>query len=112
MDVFWRFFNISHCFVDIPQATILKDYYVAIEGHDITLECLIKTDPNNQDLYWLKGTTNQRLYRADKYSVSTLSIPSLTVKKIGKNDAGNYTCKLVNTIGNSEDVVELKVLCK
>ncbi|XP_052065714.1 receptor-type tyrosine-protein phosphatase mu-like isoform X2 [Mytilus californianus] len=95
---------------NISQATILKDYYVAIEGQNITLECRIKTDQSNKDLYWLKGTKNQRLYRTDKYSESTLSKPSLTVKNIKKIDAGNYTCKLVNTFGTSEDVVELKVL--
>lgn len=99
-------------FVDITQATILKDYYIAIEGQNVTLECSIQTDPLNVDLYWLKGKSNQRLYRTDKYSESTLVKPSLTVKNVDKKDGDNYTCKLENILRNSTDVVELKVLCK
>lgn len=89
----------------------MKEYYVAIKGQDITLECKIKTEPLNRDLYWLKGSTMLRLYRIEKYSGGSLSKPTLTIKKIDRNDAGYYTCKLENVLGNFADVVELKVLC-
>ncbi|CAC5368783.1 PTPRG [Mytilus coruscus] len=95
---------------NITQATILNEYYVAIKGEDLTLECLIKTEHSNKDLYWIKGSTMLRPYRMGKYSGGTLSEPSLTLKKIDKNDAAFYTCKLENEFKNSEDVVELKVL--
>ncbi|XP_076116654.1 receptor-type tyrosine-protein phosphatase alpha-like [Mytilus galloprovincialis] len=61
-------------------------------------------------LYWLKNGKDLRPYVSSTYGGGTLSKQSLTVKKVDKNDAGNYTCKLENNFGNSEDVTELKVL--
>ncbi|CAG2223627.1 Tyrosine-protein phosphatase 1,Hemicentin-1,Coadhesin,Tyrosine-protein phosphatase non-receptor type 13,Tyrosine-protein phosphatase non-receptor type 5,Thrombospondin-2,Tyrosine-protein phosphatase non-receptor type 11,Thrombospondin-1,Mucin-like protein,Tyrosine-protein phosphatase corkscrew [Mytilus edulis] len=95
---------------NITQTTILKDLYVAIDEQDITLECLIKTDPSNKKLYWLKNGKDLRPYLRSKYSGGTLSEQSLTLKNVDNNDAGNYTCKLENQFGTSEDVAELKVL--
>ncbi|VDI32931.1 Hypothetical predicted protein, partial [Mytilus galloprovincialis] len=95
---------------DITQTTILEDLYVAIDEQDITLECLIKTDPSNKMLYWLKNEKDLKPYLSSKYSGGTLSEQSLTIKNVDNNDAGNYTCKLENQFGTSEDVVELKVL--
>ncbi|VDI75885.1 Hypothetical predicted protein, partial [Mytilus galloprovincialis] len=94
---------------DISQTTILGDLYVAIDEQDITLECLIKTDPSNNVLYWLKNGKDLRPYLSSKYSGGTLSEQSLTIKNVDNND-GNYTCKLENQFGTSKDVVELKVL--
>ncbi|CAG2195849.1 HMCN [Mytilus edulis] len=95
---------------NITQTTILEDLYVAIDEQDITLECLIKTDPSNKMLYWLKNEKDLKPYLSSKYSGGTLSEQSLTIKNVDNNDAGNYTCKLENQFGTSEDVVELKVL--
>ncbi|XP_071123087.1 uncharacterized protein [Mytilus edulis] len=95
---------------NISQTTILGDLYVAIDEQDITLECLIKTDPSNNVLYWLKNGKDLRPYLSSKYSGGTLSEQSLTIKNVDNNDAGNYTCKLENQFGTSKDVVELKVL--
>ncbi|VDH90360.1 Hypothetical predicted protein, partial [Mytilus galloprovincialis] len=95
---------------NLTQTTILPDYYIAIAGQDITLECHINPDSSNILLYWLKGTTDLRSHSKLKYMNGTLNHPSLTIKGIAETDAGNYTCKLENTFGNSEDYVELKVL--
>lgn len=51
-------------------------------------------------------------YKMVKYNGGILTKPSLTIKNIVEDDAGYYTCKLKNKFENSEDVVELKVLCK
>ncbi|CAG2238632.1 unnamed protein product [Mytilus edulis] len=104
------FFTINNNFVDILQTTISKEYYVAIKGQDITLECKIKTELPNRDLSWLKGSNMLRSYRIEKYSGGSLSEPSLTIKNIDRNDAGYYTCKLENAFGHSAEVVELKIL--
>ncbi|XP_071123084.1 uncharacterized protein [Mytilus edulis] len=101
--------SINKC-PDILQTTISKEYYVAIKGQDITLECKIKTELPNRDLYWLKGSNMLRSYRIEKYSGGSLSEPSLTIKNIDRNDAGYYTCKLENAFGHSAEVVELKIL--
>ncbi|CAC5364941.1 unnamed protein product [Mytilus coruscus] len=96
----------------ITKTTILNEFYVTKVGEDITLECLIKNDSTNVNLSWLKDELNVKLYNTRKYSHGTLKQPSLIINNVDKSDAGNYTCKLKNLFGTSEDVVELKVLSK
>ncbi|XP_063399781.1 hemicentin-2-like [Mytilus trossulus] len=95
---------------EITEATILTEYYVTIVGEEITLECLIKNETSERKLYWLRGAKYVDLYLTNKYSHGTLNQPSLTIKNIETSDAGNYTCKLENKFGHSEDTVVLKVL--
>lgn len=90
----------------------MNENYVTKVGEAITLECLIKNDTSQRKLYWLKDAINVNLYITNKYSHGTLNQPSLTIKNIETSDAGNYTCKLENQFGHSEDTVVLKVLCK
>lgn len=90
----------------------MKEYYVTKIGEDITLECLIKNESSNRNLQWLKDDITINLNSANKFSYGTLLQPSLTIRKINAYDAGKYTCRLENVIQNSEDDVELKVLCK
>lgn len=103
---------ILHFILEINEATILKDYYVSKVEEDITLECLIKNEVSNKKLSWLKGATSVNLYLTNKYGQGTLNQSSLTIKNVATSDADNYTCKLENQYGSSEDTVELKVLCK
>ncbi|CAC5378523.1 Tyrosine-protein phosphatase non-receptor type 11,Tyrosine-protein phosphatase non-receptor type 13,Tyrosine-protein phosphatase corkscrew,Tyrosine-protein phosphatase non-receptor type 6 [Mytilus coruscus] len=95
---------------EITKATILNEYYVTKFGEEITLECLIKNESSNTNLYWLKDDRNVNLNSVNKFSHGTLLQPSLTIRNVDTNDAGKYTCKLENLFKNSEDDVQLKVL--
>ncbi|VDI15448.1 Hypothetical predicted protein, partial [Mytilus galloprovincialis] len=95
---------------EITKTTILNELYVTKVGEKITLECLIKNDSTNKGLSWLKDVSKVDLHNTRKYSHGTLKQPSLIINNIDKSDAGNYTCKLENLFGTSDDVVELKVL--
>lgn len=90
----------------------MKEYYVTKTGEDITLDCLIKNESSNRYLYWLKNDRNISSNSAKKFNHGTLLQPSLTIRNVSTSDAGKYTCKLENVFQNSEDDVQLKVLCK
>lgn len=87
------------------------NYYVSKVNNSVTLQCLIKDDLSNRNIYWTKWShpvdTNSW-----KYSGGNLTNPSLTIKNVELSDAGNYVCHLSTSFGNSEDAVDLKVLCK
>lgn len=90
----------------------MNEYYVTKVGEKITLECIFKNESSNEILVWLKDARNVDLLLTHKFSHGTLNQPSLTIKNVEISDAGNYTCKLKNQFGYSEDAVELKVLGK
>lgn len=87
------------------------NYYVSKVKDNVTLQCLINDDPSNRKVHWTRRShlvyTNSL-----KYSGGTITNPSLTIKNVQLSDAGNYVCHLSTSFGNSEDAVDLKVLCK
>jgi hypothetical protein len=87
------------------------NYYVSKVSDSVILQCIINDDPSNKNIYWTKGS-NTVYTNWWKYSVGNLTNPSLTIKNVKLSDAGNYACHLSTSYGNSDDSVDLKVLCK
>ena len=106
-----RIYCISFIFVEITPVSIPVNYYVSKLSDNVILQCTINDDPSNTNIHWTK-----RSHLVDtnswKYSGGILTNPSLTIKNIQFTDAGNYVCHLSTSFGNSNDSVDLKVLCK
>ena len=106
-----RIYCISFIFVEITPVSIPVNYYVSKVSDSVILQCIINDDPSNTNIHWTK-----RSHLVDtnswKYSGGILTNPSLTIKNVQFSDAGNYVCHLSTSFGNSNDSVDLKVLCK
>ena len=103
-------------FVDPPTVTIRKNEYMGLEGHEITLECDVVSDPPETAVYWRKivrGVMSDVDTTLPKYSRTSPSSPSLTIIDLESSDAGTYQCFAENEVGSgSSEETTLKILCK
>lgn len=89
--------------VTIPQTS-----FTALIGTDrITINCSVSGTPPATSVTWTKtvgGQTDSIDVSSNKYSGSTVSNPSLTIRNLDQTDEGDYVCTAENLVGtaNSE----------
>ena len=98
--------NLISVATSIPESS-----YTVTYGNDITLDCIITSIPELQNVSW-KMETNGILYDIDttntfKYQGSTVENPALTIIDTHFGDEGNYYCYGENDVdsGNSSVTV-------
>jgi hypothetical protein len=91
--------------------SISESSYTVTYGNDITLDCIITSIPELQNVSW-KMETNGILYNIDttntfKYQGSTVENPALTILDTHFGDQGKYYCYGENDVdcGNSSFTV-------
>ncbi|GFR66575.1 hemicentin-1 [Elysia marginata] len=93
----------------LPQVTAGPPTTVTVpEGTaESTLLCTVSGNPAVNNVYWLRnGALVDTVASPAKYSGSSLSTPSLTIRDLVRGDSGQYVCAAVNSIGatNSQTV--------
>ena len=80
----------------VPQENYNVNY-----GESITLECtVVVSNPERTTIWWYKRDETSLL--GEKYSGSTVAVPSLTINNVEESDAGSYVCTATNEHGYAE----------
>ena len=90
-----------YMFSAIPTVQVLSPKYPVDYGRTVTLECVVESYPPHTDVTWYRivnGARN-RVVVGNRYSGSTPSSPSLTIKQAEFNDEGYYVCTAENAAG-------------
>ncbi|KAH9489928.1 hypothetical protein Btru_038472 [Bulinus truncatus] len=78
--------------------TINEPNVTTNEAQDVTLVCNISSSPSASKVIWYKDGIILDL-NSTRYTGGNVSVPNLTIIKVSKLDAGNYTCTAVNQQG-------------
>ncbi|XP_063428599.1 hemicentin-1-like isoform X2 [Mytilus trossulus] len=82
-----------------PVVTITQPSYSVNFGGTITITCTISADPAHNTVYWQKVGVSQSVTIGNRYTGSTVSIPSLTISNALHSDEGFYVCYATNSVG-------------
>jgi hypothetical protein len=93
-------------FTGRPSIHILPTNVSIVEGQSHTITCSISSISDITDITWIKTTAVGyeivNVVGVDgKFSVGTLSDPSLTIHNIVKSDEGTYVCRAANCCGTT-----------
>ena len=98
--------------VDKPTVSVVTPEPV-VEGQSVTITCrTLGARPAVTSVTWKKGQEVITVTSDSKYSGGTVQTPSLTIGSVLKTDAGEYTCRLGNDVGQGTGSVTLEVWCK
>ena len=84
-------------------------------GNEILLTCPYNTSPPASEVQWIKdGTVISRNASMENETRGNIghfneSIVQLTINSSTTQDAGNYTCLVINSIFNSSDTTEIVI---
>ncbi|CAC5425483.1 unnamed protein product [Mytilus coruscus] len=89
---------------DLPTIEIEQKQYASVYGEDITLNCIVKSDPAVTDVYW-ERVQNDTSIIINQGSVGVQGItpqnPSLIIISSTKIHIGKYRCFASNAVGTS-----------
>lgn len=94
----------SFLLADEPIISTFNQEFSAVEGSSVNLPCDVTGDPKPAIIWYKSGI--------ELISDEILEIEndgSLTIKKVKESDEGEFTCKAVNIIGTSDQVIKLSV---
>ncbi|CAG2234906.1 HMCN [Mytilus edulis] len=94
-----------YCVSDVPSVVILKPSYIVENEDSFTIECIVESTIKINNVYWIHNSSGviKTLHgnsTDDRYSGSSLFVPSLTITYAEFSDEGQYTCVAVNDIGS------------
>ena len=100
----------------VPEVTIdgAAQQFVVVEN-EIQLTCRYNTSPPASEVQWLKDGTltsrNVSMENAARGNITHFdeSQVQLTISSSTTQDAGNYTCLAVNSVGNLSDTTEIVI---
>ena len=97
---------------DKPRITV-QSPVDATEPQSTMLNCNVDALPALTSLTWYKGGQLLDTSSTARYSGGTVSVPSLTIVKVGPADAGSYYCVASNSLGTTTSAtITLTVQCK
>lgn len=81
----------------------MPDDASVVYGETVTLNCTIHSSPPHFEVKWQRSTDFSHFIDIDltlnKYSGSTLDMPSLIINNIDWDDGGYYQCTARNDVG-------------
>nr|XP_033808222.1 myosin-binding protein C, slow-type isoform X3 [Geotrypetes seraphini] len=94
-------------FTEAPQFTHPLVHTIAVAGYNATLNCSVRGNPKPK-ITWMK---NKIIIQDDpRYRMfSNQSVCTLEIRKPSPYDAGTYTCKAVNKLGEADVECKLEV---
>ncbi|XP_052058072.1 hemicentin-1-like isoform X3 [Mytilus californianus] len=88
---------------DPPTVVIQQPSYNVLVGNTITLVCTVTSTPGATSVVWQRTTngvtTTISLANTNKYSGSSVNVPSLTIFSSAESDEGSYVCQATNQFG-------------
>ena len=99
-----------------PEVTIdgAAEQFVVVRT-EIQLTCRYNTSPPASEVQWLKDGTvtssNASMENATRGNITHFneSLVQLTISSSISQDAGNYTCLVINSVYNSSDTTEIAI---
>ncbi|XP_052103233.1 hemicentin-1-like [Mytilus californianus] len=91
----------------IPSVSLTQTSFTGNYGDTFTLGCTVSANPAVTSVYWQKvtGSTTATVDMSNsRYTGSSVSTPSLTITNLNSNDAGNYICLAVNSVGTGQSL--------
>ena len=91
---------------------------VAVVGNEIQLTCHYNSSPVASEVQWLKNGTvisrNDTMENNARGNITQFNESSiqLTISPSISSDAANYTCLVINDVGNSSDTIAIRGLCQ
>ena len=80
------------------------------EGSNIPILCSVEEGSEPFFFEWSKNGQSIRPGPDVKYRIDNLKLSStLTIEKIARSDAGNYSCVVKNAVGSDSQSVQLNV---
>ena len=99
---------ISFVLLDKPEGVAQNGPLYVLSGRDITIVGFVDIDSNPEVSSSVWSTNGNLISNTDRFNVSVtgqLKISSVTVE-----DTGNFTNMLINSVGEIENTIELKVV--
>ncbi|XP_071159621.1 hemicentin-1-like isoform X14 [Mytilus edulis] len=91
---------------DPPTVVVQQPAYSVLVGNTITLVCTVTSTPGATSVVWQRTTngvtTTISLANANKYSGSSVNVPSLTIFSSAESDEGSYVCRATNQFGTGQ----------
>ncbi|XP_063428591.1 hemicentin-1-like isoform X14 [Mytilus trossulus] len=91
---------------DPPSVVVQQPSYSVLVGNTITLVCTVTSTPAATSVVWQRTTngvtTTISLANANKYSGSSVNVPSLTIFSSAESDEGSYVCRATNQFGTGQ----------
>ena len=108
--------NFLHLVAVVPEVRIdgAPKQFVVV-GNEIQLTCRYNTSPPASEVQWLKDgiviSRNASMENASRGNITHFneSLVQLTVHSSTPQDAGNYTCLVINSVDNSSDTTEIVI---
>ena len=89
---------------------------IAVVGNEIQLTCHYDSSPVASEVQWLKNGTvisrNDTMENNARGNITHFNESSiqLTISPIISSDVANYTCLVINDVGNSSDTIAIRGL--
>lgn len=89
---------------------------VAVVGNEILLTCHYNSSPVASEVQWLKNgkviSRNDTMENNTQGNITHFNETSiqLTISPSISSDAANYTCFVINNVGNSSDTIAIRGL--
>ena len=104
-----------HLVAVVPEVIDGAPKQFVVVGNEIQLTCRYNTSPPASEVQWLKDgiviSRNASMENSSRGNITHFneSLVQLTVHSSTPQDAGNFTCLVINSVDNSSDTTEIVI---
>ena len=109
MPVIYNVILLSSCFSGYPRITRAPSNKVVMENSSVQFTCIIEGSPTPHVEWTTPNGTILTVLSQPSGTIRVLSNNSLIIAMATETDAGSYTCKAVNNIGERSVTATLTV---